>query len=130
MARKSKKTVATSDQQLAATVRRSAKEIWYAGLGVFSTTRDEGAKVYNALVAEGKRVEATARKLAQSQLAQVRVQITRATTEATKRATSTWGSVEKSINKRAAAVKAKVGKLRGAKKAKRRAPARRTARRA
>ena len=123
MARKSKKTVATSDQQLAATVRRSAKEIWYAGLGVFSTTRDEGAKVYNALVAEGKRVEATARKLAQSQLAQVRVQITRATTEATKRATSTWGSVEKTLTRRAAVVKAKVSKLRGTKKAKRRAPA-------
>jgi poly(hydroxyalkanoate) granule-associated protein len=128
MARKAKRPAATTDKQLAATVRRSAKEIWYAGLGVFSTTRDEGTKVYNALVAEGKRVEATARTLAQSQLAQVRMQITRATTEATKRATATWGSVEKTINKRAAAVKAKVSKLRSAKKAKRRAPARRTRR--
>lgn len=130
MARKLKTLAAgASERKLAATVRRSAKEIWYAGLGVFSTTRDEGTKVYKALVAEGKRVEMTARRLAKSQFAQVRGQLTRATAEATKRATATWGSVEKNLAKRASAVKARVSKLRGAKK---RAPARpvRRARRA
>jgi poly(hydroxyalkanoate) granule-associated protein len=119
-----------SERKLAATVRRSAREIWYAGLGVFATTRDEGGKVYQALVKEGKRVEATARKVAKSQIAQVRGQLTRATSIATKRATATWGSVERSLAKRMTVVSARVNKLRGAKKAKRRAPARRAKKRA
>lgn len=117
----------SAERRLAATVRRSAREIWYAGLGVFSTTRDEGEKVYQALVAEGRRVEAQARKLADAQVAQVRAQLTRATMDAQKRALSTWAGVERNLKKKVGAVKAKVSKLRGAKK---RPAARRTARRA
>jgi len=127
MATKKRRVAApgASERQLVATVRRSAKEIWYAGLGVFATTRDEGGKVYRALVKEGKRVEATARKLARSQLAQVRGQLNQATASATRRATATWGSVEKNLNKRISAVKARVGKLRArARPAARRRPAR------
>lgn len=109
-------TIGAHERKLAATVRKSAREIWYAGLGVFSTTREEGGKVYEALVKEGKRVEATTRKLAKSQFAQVRGQFTRATTIATRRATATWGKVERSLGKRVTAVKARVTKMRGAKK--------------
>lgn len=117
MAAKRKSTpLSASERKLAATVRRSAREIWYAGLGVFSTTRDEGEKVYRALVAEGRRVEAQARKAAGAQVEQVRAQLVRATTDAQRRARATWGSVEKDIKKRVVAVKAKVKKLRGAKK--------------
>lgn len=105
-----------SERKLAATVRRSAKEIWYAGLGVFATTRNEGGKVYRALVKEGKRVEASTRRLAQSQFSQVRVQLSRATAAATKRATATWGGVEKNLSKRMSAVRARVSKLRAGRK--------------
>ena len=127
MATKRKSTAAGSaEQRLAATVRRSAREIWYAGLGVFSTTRDEGEKVYQALVAEGRRVEAQARKLADAQVAQVRAQLARATMDAQKRALSTWAGVERNLKKKVVAVKAKVSKLRGARK--RPAARRRTAR--
>jgi poly(hydroxyalkanoate) granule-associated protein len=131
MARKLKILAAgASERKLAATVRRSAKEIWYAGLGVFATTRDEGSKVYRALVKEGKRVESTARKVARSQIAQVRGQFSRATSMATRQATATWGSVERNLARRLSVVKARVSKLRGAKKAARRAPARRAKKRA
>lgn len=118
--------LSANERKLAATVRRSAREIWYAGLGVFSTTREEGGKVYKALVAEGRRVEAQARKLANAQVAQVRVQLTRATMDAQKRALSTWSTVERKLKKQVGTVKAKVSTLRGAK----RRPATRRTRRA
>lgn len=130
MAKKAGKQSATAkERKLAAAIRRSAREIWYAGLGVYSTTRDEGAKVYAALVKEGKRVEAGARKLASARIDAVRGKLTRATNEATRKAASTWSSVEKELATRVSSVASRVQKLGGAKK-KRAAPrrARRTTR--
>jgi poly(hydroxyalkanoate) granule-associated protein len=128
MAKKLKAMAGASDRELVATVRKSAQEIWYAGLGVFATTRNEGGKVYKALVKEGKRVEATARKMAKSQLTQARSRLTKATAAASKQASATYSKVERDLTKRVNALQAKVQKLRGAKK--KRPAARRTTRRA
>ena len=55
-----------SDNQLAATVRRSAQEIWLAGLGAFSTARSEGNKVFEALVKEGGAIQSRTQKAARA----------------------------------------------------------------
>lgn len=132
MARKLKALAAgASERELVATVRKSAQEIWYAGLGVFATTRDEGGKVYKALVKEGKRVEATARKLAKSRITQVRGKLTRATSQATRQASATLGKVERNLAKRVSEIQARVQKLRsGAKRKASRPAAKRRAKRA
>jgi poly(hydroxyalkanoate) granule-associated protein len=57
--------------QLASMVRDSAQQIWLAGLGAFSKTQEEGAKVFDALVKEGKTVEARTRKVAEAKVSEV-----------------------------------------------------------
>lgn len=57
---------AMSENQLAATVRGSAQQIWLAGLGAFSTARQEGNKVFEALVREGKEIQSLAQKAAEA----------------------------------------------------------------
>ena len=57
-----------SEKQLAATIRASARQIWLAGLGAFSTARQEGNKVFEALVREGETIQSLAQKAAQARL--------------------------------------------------------------
>jgi len=57
-----------SENQLAATIRASAQQIWLAGLGAFSTARQEGNKVFEALVREGETIQSLAQKAAQARL--------------------------------------------------------------
>jgi poly(hydroxyalkanoate) granule-associated protein len=52
-------------------VRDSAQQIWLAGLGAFSKTQQEGAKVFEALVKEGKSLEARTRKLAEAKVSEM-----------------------------------------------------------
>ena len=59
---------AMSANQLAATVRGSAQQIWLAGLGAFSTARQEGNKVFDALVREGKSIQSLTQKAAETRL--------------------------------------------------------------
>jgi len=59
---------AMSENQLAATIRASAQQIWLAGLGAFSTTRKEGNKVFDALIKEGKVIESLTEKAVGSRL--------------------------------------------------------------
>ena len=47
----------TTETQLAAKVRESANQIWLAGLGAFSKAQKEGVKMFEALVAEGEKVQ-------------------------------------------------------------------------
>ena len=47
----------TTETQLAAKVRESANQIWLAGLGAFSKAQQEGVKMFEALVAEGEKVQ-------------------------------------------------------------------------
>jgi poly(hydroxyalkanoate) granule-associated protein len=59
---------AMSENQLAATVRESAQQIWLAGLGAFSTAREQGNKVFEALAKEGEAFQSLAQKAAGARL--------------------------------------------------------------
>lgn len=60
MARKPMEVVA--ENRLVRQVKASGHEIWLAGLGAFSKAQEEGGKVYNALVKEGKHIETKTRQ--------------------------------------------------------------------
>ena len=47
----------TTVAQVAVKIRESANQIWLAGLGAFSKAEQEGVKMFEALVAEGEKVE-------------------------------------------------------------------------
>jgi poly(hydroxyalkanoate) granule-associated protein len=53
-----------SPAPLAKAVRDSAQEIWLAGLGAFAKTQDEGSKVFDAFVTEGKTLQSKVREAA------------------------------------------------------------------
>ncbi len=52
-------TAETTEYQLAEKIRESAKQIWLAGLGAFAKAQKEGVKMFEALVAEGEKVQGT-----------------------------------------------------------------------
>jgi poly(hydroxyalkanoate) granule-associated protein len=90
------------ERHLATTVRDSAQQIWLAGLGAFAKTQEEGAKVFEALVKEGKVLEARTRKLAESRVSRMSSQWGKAATEATAKASATWDKLEQVFETRVA----------------------------
>jgi poly(hydroxyalkanoate) granule-associated protein len=98
-----------SDNQLASTVRESAQQIWLAGLGAFAKTQAEGAKVFDALVKEGRNIEGRTRKFAQMGMGSVTGKVEKAATKATARATATWDKLEQVFEDRVARALNKLG---------------------
>jgi poly(hydroxyalkanoate) granule-associated protein len=98
-----------SDNQLAATVRDSAQQIWLAGLGAFGKAQAEGAKVFDALVKEGRNLEGRTRKFAQMRMGSVTGTVEKAATKATARATATWDKLEQVFEDRVARALNKLG---------------------
>jgi len=92
----------SSDSQLAATIRSSAQQIWLAGLGAFGKTREEGAKVFEALVKEGRVLEGRTRKLAEAKMGAVSSRWGKTANEAAARATATWDKLEQVFEARVA----------------------------
>jgi len=87
---------------LTSTIRDSAQQIWLAGLGAFAKTQEEGAKVFEALVKEGKVLESRTRKLAESRMSRMSSQWGKAAGEATAKATATWDKLEQVFESRVA----------------------------
>jgi len=100
---------ASTDSNLAATVRDSAQQIWLAGLGAFSKAQEEGAKVFDALVKEGKGLEAKTRKMTEARVNDVNEQMNKAASTASKaaqaasdKANAAWDKLEQVFEDRVA----------------------------
>jgi len=81
----------TGEFPLAAKVRESANQIWLAGLGAFAKAQEEGAKMFEALVAEGEKFQERTKATADERIEEVR-----------ERATGTWDKLEKVFEDRVA----------------------------
>ena len=93
---------ASGESKLADTVRDSAQQIWLAGLGAFSKAQEEGAKVFDALVKEGKGLEAKTRKMTESRVSEVTGQVNKAAQTATDKANAAWDKLEQVFEDRVA----------------------------
>lgn len=93
---------ASSDSKLADTVRDSAQQIWLAGLGAFSKAQEEGVKVFDALVKEGKGLEAKTRKMTEKGVGDVTEQMNKAAHTATTKANAAWDKLEQVFEDRVA----------------------------
>ncbi len=69
---------------LALKIRDSANQIWLAGLGAFSKAQQEGVNMFDALVAEGEKVQERTKGAADERLGEIR-----------EKATETWDKLEK-----------------------------------
>jgi poly(hydroxyalkanoate) granule-associated protein len=87
-----------TDNDFAQTVRESAHQIWLAGLGAFAKTQEEGVRMFEGLVQEGRTVEARTRKVAESKMTQMSASVGKAT----KQATATWDKLEQVFEDRVA----------------------------
>jgi len=95
--------------ELAGTIRNSAQQIWLAGLGAFAKTQEEGAKVFEALVKEGKALEGRTRKVAKGTLSEMTHRWSHAANGATAKATATWDKLEQVFEDRVARALARLG---------------------
>lgn len=91
-----------SEKLLANTVRESAQQIWLAGLGAFAKTQQEGVKVFDALVNEGKSLEARTRSFASSKVSEMMSPMTTSVERAANKATATWDRLEQVFEDRVA----------------------------
>jgi poly(hydroxyalkanoate) granule-associated protein len=82
-----------TENQLARMINESANEIWLAGLGAFSNSKapQEGARVFEALVADGEKVQERIKVAAGERLA-----------ELSEKATGAWDELEKVFEDRVA----------------------------
>jgi len=71
-------------RDFAVKIRESANQIWLAGLGAFSKARQEGVNMFEALVAEGEKVQERTKSAADERLADMR-----------EKATESWNKLEK-----------------------------------
>jgi poly(hydroxyalkanoate) granule-associated protein len=102
MVKKLKSIAGASDKQLAGVVRDSAQQIWLAGLGAFGKAQEEGVKVFDALVREGKTLEQRTRRMAETRVGMVGEQVGKAATRATEKANATWDRLEQVFEDRVA----------------------------
>lgn len=66
-----------SEQPSAKQVMDSAQQIWLAGLGAFSKAQNEGKKVFDALVAQGAKIEERTRHVAEATIETAKEQATK-----------------------------------------------------
>jgi poly(hydroxyalkanoate) granule-associated protein len=71
-------------RDLAVKIRDSADQIWLAGLGAFSKARQEGAEMFEGLVAEGEKFQERTKTTADERLAEAREKVTQ-----------TWNKLDK-----------------------------------
>jgi len=79
------------ENQLATMINESANQTWLAGLGAFSKAQQQGAKMFEALVAEGEKVEERMKVAADERMTELRDD-----------ATGAWGELEKVFEDRVA----------------------------
>src|SRR5271157_542791 len=76
-------------RDLAVKVRESANQIWLAGLGAFSKAQQEGVNMFEALVAEGEKVQERTKTAADERLTEMREKVTQ-----------TWNKLDKVFEER------------------------------
>ena len=99
----------SGDSKLGDTIRDSAQQIWLAGLGAFSKAQEEGVKVFDALVKEGKGLEEKTRKVTRERMGNmsermgaVSEQVNKAATQATAKTNAAWDRIEQVFEDRVA----------------------------
>lgn len=85
---------------LAKTVRESTQQIWLAGLGAFAKTQAEGTKVFDALVEEGRSVQARTRKVAEARISGMAGTLGKMATDAGNQTTGNLHKFEQAFEKR------------------------------
>jgi poly(hydroxyalkanoate) granule-associated protein len=97
------------DNQLASAIKDSAQQIWLAGLGAFAKAQEEGTKVFEALVQEGRGIQRRTRAMTEERIGGVSDTVTRVAGGLTKQATDSWDKLEQVFEDRVARALTRLG---------------------
>lgn len=100
------------ENQLTDNVRDFARQIWLAGLGAFARTQEEGGKFFEALVQEGRAVDARMKKVAEEKAEQAKDEIEVVRNKADEirnRASGAWNKLEEVFQTRVARALRRLG---------------------
>lgn len=102
-----------ADSQLAAAVKESAQQIWLAGLGAFAKAQQEGSKVFEGLVREGRELQDRTREATGSTLGEMTGRVTGKVGlmagGLSKQATESWDRLEQMFEARIARALSRLG---------------------
>ena len=97
------------DSQLAHSVKESAQQIWLAGMGAFANAREEGTKVFEALVKEGMSLQKKTHGIAEDKISEVTGKMTAMAGTVSAKAGQNWDKLESIFEARTAKAMNKLG---------------------
>ena len=98
-----------SGLQLSNAVKKSAQQIWLAGLGAFSKAQEEGGKVFETLVKEGLSIQRKTQAVAEGKISDATSKITYMASDIQSRAGNQWDKLENIFEARVAKALGKLG---------------------
>lgn len=93
MAKKRKEKAAEAQDGMIDAVSASAQQIWQAGLGAFATTRQDGGKLFDALVHDGAQLHKLTRDLARGKVPDVAGKVGQLAEDVARQANASWEKV-------------------------------------
>ena len=109
MAKKNRSTGSADDRQLADAVRKSAQQIWQAGLGAFAKAQSQGGKAFARLVKDGTTVQKKNRKAGNVKASAIDQTATGIAASLGHQAAGTWDKLEQIFEERVARSLAALG---------------------
>ncbi len=108
-AKKSSPAAGLLDSALAGSVKDSAQQIWLAGMGAFSQAREEGGKVFEALVKEGMSLQKKTQAVAEEKIGEVTGKMSAMADTVSAKAGQNWDKLEAIFEARTAKAMSKLG---------------------
>jgi poly(hydroxyalkanoate) granule-associated protein len=96
-------------KELSQAVLKSSHQIWLAGLGAFARAQQEGMKVFDTLVSQGRQLESRTREAAADTALAARGAASARAKEMQKMAGGTWDKLEQVFEDRVARALSKMG---------------------
>ncbi len=97
------------DNQLAASVKESAQQIWLAGMGAFSKAQAEGGKAFENLVQQGLSLQKKTQGMAEEKINEVTGKMSAMAGTVTAKAGQNWDKLEAIFEARTAKAMGKLG---------------------
>ena len=107
--KKAASTGSMLDSALAGSVKDSAQQIWLAGMGAFSKAQEEGGKVFEALVKEGRSLQRKTQAVAEEKIGAVTSKMSNMAGDVQTKAGQHWDKLETIFEERTAKALNKLG---------------------
>jgi poly(hydroxyalkanoate) granule-associated protein len=109
MGKKRKDKAADGQDSIVEAVSASAQQIWQAGLGAFAAAREDGGKLFEALVHDGEPLHQLTRELGRNKLPDVAGKAGQLAEDVARQANASWDRIEQYLENRVAETLHRIG---------------------